>query len=82
MQDFHVHTKPGCPQCVRAKAALEARGYAYVETTYVTPEQIECYKEELGFRSFPMIFHGRELIGTADQLMSYLAAIPQIDDDF
>ena len=78
MSQFHILTKPGCPHCDRAKNAITIKGFTYSERVYSTPEEIETFKEQ-GYRSFPMVFHGDTLIGTADQTEAYLNSL---GDDF
>ena len=69
-----LFTKPGCPHCSRAKAALEAKGYHY--------EVIELGRDGLSYSSLaavtgqgttPQVFVDGERIGTADELEAWLA---------
>lgn len=69
-----VFTKPGCPHCHRAKEALKGKGLTY--------EEIELGTNGLSFSSLmavtgagttPQVYIDGELIGTADDLESYLA---------
>lgn len=69
-----VMTKPGCPHCTRAKAALTEAGYKY--------EEIELGSGGLSYSSLaavtgkgttPQVFIEGELIGGADDLEAYLA---------
>jgi len=68
-----VFSKPGCPHCQRAKELLSANDLAY--------EEIELGSHGLSFSSLmavtgagttPQIFVDGDLIGTADDLESYL----------
>jgi glutaredoxin len=77
---YTVVTKPGCPHCDRAKNALKIRKLIYKEDVCDTQEKIDAFKAE-GYRSFPMVFHGQSLIGTADQLDEHLKRL-DADDDF
>ena len=70
-----IFTKPGCPHCTRAKNALTDKGLKY--------EEIELGKDGVSFSSLmavtgagttPQVFIDGKLIGTADQLETYLAA--------
>ncbi|BFM05182.1 glutathione peroxidase [Halioxenophilus aromaticivorans] len=70
-----LFTKPGCPHCTRAKNALTEKGLKY--------EEIELGKAGVSFSSLmavtgagttPQVFIDGNLIGTADQLETYLAA--------
>jgi len=70
-----VFTKPGCPHCVRAKAALSAKNMSY--------EEIELGSQGLSYSSLmaisgqgttPQIFIDGEHIGGADELEAWLSA--------
>ncbi len=70
-----IFTKPGCPHCDRAKAALLAKGLKF--------EAIELGQNGVSFSSLmavtgagttPQVYIDGKLIGTADDLDAYLAA--------
>lgn len=70
-----VFTKPGCPHCARAKAALTKAGYAYEEISlggkglsYSTLAAVT------GRGTTPQVFIEGEHIGGADDLEAWLAA--------
>lgn len=70
-----VFSKPGCPHCSRAKAALSGAGFSY--------EEIELGSKGLSYSTLsavtgrsttPQIYVEGELIGGADDLDTWLAA--------
>lgn len=70
-----LFTKPGCPHCTRAKAALKNKGYAY--------EEIELGQNGLSYSSLtavtgrgttPQVYIDGEHVGSADDLESWLAS--------
>lgn len=70
-----IFSKPGCPHCVRAKAALTANGMSY--------EEIELGSKGLSYSSLvaisgqgttPQVFIDGEHIGGADELENWLSA--------
>ena len=70
-----VFTKPGCPHCARAKAALTEHGYAFEEIdlgghglSYSTLAAVT------GRGTTPQVFVEGELIGGADEVEAWLAA--------
>lgn len=68
---FKVLTKPGCPHCESAKAALKIKNLPYTEEVYTEPEQIEKFLA-MGFRTFPQVFDDGKHIGGNDALQDYL----------
>jgi len=59
-----MYTKHSCPYCVRAKQLLKSRGIPFDEIDLEGKEQeITELKERTGWRTFPQIFRGEELIG-------------------
>lgn len=79
MAQFHILTKPGCPHCDRAKAAITAAGFTYSERVYDTPEQIAAFKAD-GFKTFPQVYHGAQHIGGADDTEAWFVANSDSDD--
>lgn len=69
--DFTIYAKPNCVYCDRAKALIEEKGgtYEYVDVTQ------DAAKREalvgLGFRTVPVIYKGKTLIGTFEDLKEY-----------
>lgn len=72
-QRVSIFSKPGCPHCVRAKAALTAKGMSY--------EEIELGSQGLSYSSLmaisgqgttPQIFIDGEHVGGADELDAWL----------
>lgn len=70
--NYGIYTKPGCPHCGRAKAALTAAGHTYNETNFNSPDMIAMFKLA-GLKTFPQVFLRGELIGGADELELHLA---------
>lgn len=67
-----LFTRPGCPHCARAKAALDAAGLKYEEI--VLGRDITAFSLEAatGAKTTPQVFIGGRLIGTADALEAFL----------
>lgn len=76
---YTIYTKPGCPHCDRAKAAITAAGHTYSEVNHDTPEMIASFKLA-GFATFPQVFLRNELIGGADDVELHFANSE--DDNF
>lgn len=62
-----------CPFGVRAKALLEANGFAVDDRILHTRDEVEAYKAEQGVMTTPQVFIDGERIGGADELEQYLA---------
>lgn len=68
-----IFAKPGCPHCARAKALLEAHGYEYREISssgHITSTTLRAVS---GSSTWPQVFIGGKLIGSADDLEAYFA---------
>ena len=70
---IEIFGKPGCPYCEKAKKLCESRLLAF---NYYTLG-VEYTKEELleefpGARTVPQIRIGSQIIGTYDNLVTYL----------
>lgn len=66
---FKIYTKQSCPYCVRAKQLLNARGIAFEEINLEGQEQaIAELKARTGWRTFPQVFRGDQLIGGFTEL--------------
>ncbi|WP_298159393.1 glutathione peroxidase [Ferrovum sp.] len=69
-----IFSKPGCPYCARAKALLESRGVIYDEISlgkHITSSTLHAVS---GSRTWPQVFIGGRLIGSADDLEAHFAA--------
>jgi glutaredoxin len=79
MAAFLLYTKPECPHCVRAKAALDERGIAYRVIDLDTEVKRAAVKAKTGYQTWPQIFaltDGRptRFVGGADALIQELSA--------
>lgn len=69
MKKIVIYTTSICPYCVRAKALLERKGFAYEEIN----AENEKVREEMiqkagGMRTVPQIFIGDTHVGGSDDL--------------
>jgi glutaredoxin-like protein len=69
-----IFAKPGCPHCARAKALLESRGYHYDEISLGKHITSSTLRAVSGSGTWPQVFIGGKLIGSADQLEVYFDA--------
>jgi len=69
-----VFSKPGCPHCARAKAALKEHGIGYTEISQDQKINSSALRAVSGASTWPQVFIGGKLIGDADALEAYLAA--------
>ena len=69
-----IFAKPGCPHCARAKALLEAKGYRYDEISLGKQITSSTLRAVSGSGTWPQVFIGGKLIGTADELETYFGA--------
>ena len=69
-----IFAKPGCPHCARAKALLEAKGYRYDEISLGRHITSSTLRAVSGSGTWPQVFIGGKLIGSADDLEAYFAA--------
>ena len=69
-----IFAKPGCPHCARAKALLESKGYRYDEISLGRHITSSTLRAVSGSGTWPQVFIGGKLIGTADELEAYFAA--------
>ena len=67
-----IITKPGCPHCARAKAHLNEAGYGYEEVVLGSGITTRGLRALTGASTFPQVFIGGRLIGSADALETYL----------
>lgn len=69
-----ILTKPGCPFCAKAKAALSKAGIAYEEITISNHEiTSRTLRAISGAETVPQVFIEGKLIGGSDDLADYLA---------
>ena len=69
-----IFAKPGCPHCARAKALLESRGYSYSEIRLGKHITSSTLRAVSGSGTWPQVFIGGKLIGSADDLEAYFGA--------
>jgi glutathione-dependent peroxiredoxin len=69
-----IFAKPGCPHCARAKALLESQGYQYDEITLGKGITSSTLRAVSGSGTWPQVFIGGKLIGSADDLEAYFGA--------
>jgi glutaredoxin-like protein len=69
-----IFAKPGCPHCARAKALLESSGYSYSEITLGKHVTSSTLRAVSGSGTWPQVFIGGKLIGSADDLEAYFGA--------
>ena len=69
MKKIVIYTTSICPYCVRAKALLERKGFAYEEIN-VENEKVreEMIQKAGGMRTVPQIFIGDTHVGGSDDL--------------
>jgi glutaredoxin 3 len=69
MKKITIYTTSVCPYCIRAKALLDRKGYAYEEIN-AEDEKIrnDMIKKAGGRRSVPQIFIGDTHVGGSDDL--------------
>lgn len=63
-----------CPFGVRAKAMLEAAGYAVDDRILRSRGEVDAFEAEQGVDTTPQVFIAGERIGGSDDLERYLAA--------
>ena len=69
-----IFAKEGCPHCARARALLESRGYSYSEISLGKHVTSSTLRAVSGSGTWPQIFIGGKLIGSADDLEAYFGA--------
>lgn len=69
MKKIVIYTTSVCPYCIRAKALLDRKGFAYEEIN-AEDEKIrdEMIKKSGGMRTVPQIFIGDTHVGGSDDL--------------
>ena len=73
---FWIITKPNCPHCDRAKAALDKRGEAYQAFSYDSHPMLVKVMGVAGMKTVPQIWHDKVHIGGADALEKWLDEKP------
>ncbi len=68
-----VFSKPGCPHCARAKAALKAHGLAFSDMSQSQHITGSVLRAVSGASTWPQVFVGGKLVGSADALDAWLA---------
>ena len=69
-----MFSRPGCPFCARAKAALHERDLRYTEISQDHKINTSVLRAVSGHMTWPQVFIGGRLIGGADELDAHLAA--------
>ena len=69
-----IFSKPGCPHCARAKAALGDRGLSYTDISQSQHISSSVLRAVAGASTWPQVFIGGKLIGDADALERHLAS--------
>jgi glutaredoxin len=65
-----LYTRPGCSQCIKAKAFLASQNISYKEFTVDVDITVAELKEQYpGVASLPVVIMDGVLIGGTDQLM-------------
>ena len=72
-----IFAKPGCPHCARAKSLLEANGHRYDEITLGGSVTSSTLRGVTGAGTWPQVFIGGKLIGSADDVQRYFDAAKQ-----
>lgn len=68
-----MFSRPGCPFCARAKAALAERGLRYTDISQDQKITSAVLRAITGRMTWPQVFIGGRLIGGADELDAHLA---------
>ncbi|MFC5511319.1 glutathione peroxidase [Massilia jejuensis] len=68
-----VFSRPGCPFCARAKAALSERGLRYTDISQDQKINSGVLRAITGRMTWPQVFIGGRLIGGADELDAHLS---------
>lgn len=68
-----VFSRPGCPFCARAKAALSERGLRYTDISQDQKINSGVLRAITGRMTWPQVFIGGRLVGGADELDAHLS---------
>lgn len=69
-----MFSRPGCPFCARAKAALAKHQLRYTDISQDQKINTSVLRAVSGRMTWPQVFIGGRLVGGADELESWLAA--------
>lgn len=72
--DVVMFSKPGCPYCARAKAALDAQGIDYEEIPVGDRVSLRAVRAATGSDTVPQVFINGEHVGDSEALAQWLAA--------
>ncbi|QNA88570.1 glutathione peroxidase [Massilia sp. Dwa41.01b] len=67
-----IFSRPGCPHCARAKAALDGRDLRYTDFSQDQKINTSVLRAVSGNMTWPQVFIGGRHIGGADELEAYL----------
>ena len=72
MQPVKMYTTAVCPDCVRAKQILKARGVEHIEEIRIDTDPVQRAEmmESTGRRTVPQIFIGQTHVGGCDDLVA------------
>ncbi len=73
-ESVSIITKPGCPFCAKAKAALKEKGYAFEEIVLGRDASITSVRAITGKATAPQVFIGGQYIGGSEDLEKFLAS--------
>jgi len=65
-------SRPGCPFCAKAKAALDEAGIAYVDIALPPLERARALRALTGAQTVPQVFVNGKLVGDSDALEEWL----------
>lgn len=76
---YTIYTKPGCPNCVKAKKLLEKEQILMIECDEYLIEDKESFlkfiqekaKQSQEIKTFPMIFYKNQWIGGYTELIQF-----------
>jgi peroxiredoxin len=68
-----ILSRPGCPFCAHAKAALDAAGLSYVDLSLPPLERSRALRAMTGAQTVPQVFVNGELVGDSQALDAWLA---------
>ncbi|UVW30152.1 glutathione peroxidase [Massilia sp. H6] len=67
-----VFSRPGCPHCARAKAALKENDITFTEVLEDQKITANVLRAITGSMTWPQVFVGGKLIGGADEVLDYV----------
>ena len=66
-------SRPGCPFCAKAKAALEEAGIAYVDISLPPLQRARALRAMSGSQTVPQVFVNGRLVGDSDATLRWIA---------